>query len=163
MGANRVIVKRTSDLNVIREIAFNSGIIDDLLEDGQTIKDCNFDTDYDCHLEIRLDDGELIGVYILRPKTKTVIDMHPMILPEHRSYSSKSMKEVFKWILANCNKSVHKVIAQFPSKSKHITRFAMQNGFTREGVNRLSFMKNNVLIDQVIVGITRQEIMEALQ
>lgn len=158
-----MIVNRTRDLNAIRSVAFHPDLIDDLLEDGQGIRDCSFDAEYDSHLEIRLDNGELIGVYLLQPKSKTVIDMHPMILPEYRNHSKESMNHVFKWILDNCSKHVHKVVAQFPSKSKHIERFAIQSGFKKEGVNRLSFMKNNRLIDQTMVGITMQEIMEALQ
>ena len=37
-----LIVERTRDLELIRRVAFNEKIIVDLLEDGETIKDCDF-------------------------------------------------------------------------------------------------------------------------
>lgn len=152
--------ERTYDLKIIESVAFNKEIIGDLLEDGQTINDCGFDTEYDCYLTVKLKD-ELIAIYILKPKSLTVLDIHPMVIPEYRKrYCNKSLRCVFKWILDNC--TVQKVVAQFPSTSKNIERFAVHNGFKKEGINRLSFMKNGELIDQVMVGITRKEIEEVL-
>ncbi len=157
-----LIVKRTHDLTVISEVAFHPEIICDLLEDGQTISDCGFDTNKDCYLSVK-DNDELIAIYILKPKSKTVVDIHPMVIPEHRNHGNKTMRSVFEWMLNNCNKSVKKIIAQFPSKSKNIERFAIHNGFKIEGVNRLSFMQNNKLLDQTMVGITRNEIVGLLK
>lgn len=157
-----LIVKRTHDLSVISDVAFHPEIICDLLEDGQTIADCGFDTNKDCYLSVT-NKGILIAVYSLKPLTKTTIEIHPMVIPEYRKHGNESIRSVFEWILNNCNKSVKKVTAQFPSKSKNIERFAIHNGFKIEGVNRLSFMKNNKLVDQTMVGITRVEIKEVLE
>lgn len=156
-------IERTHDLNLIKEAAFNEKIIVDLLEDGQTKDDCEFDVFSDCYLAVKLLSGELVGVYILKPISKTVVDIHPMILPRYRKgYCNKSLKCVFKWFLENCTDSVKKIVAQFPVTSKNIERFAIQNGFKKEGVNRLSFMKNGELVDQTMIGITRKEIEEVL-
>ena len=157
-----MIVERTNDIELISSVAFMPEMVNDMLEDGQSIKDCDFDTDYDCYLSVK-NKEDVIAVYILKPLSKTVIDMHPMVIPKKRRYSNESIKSVFAWILNNCSESVNKVVAQFPSTRKNIERFAVHNGFKKEGVNRLSFMKNNELIDQTMVGITRLEMMELLR
>lgn len=157
-----MIAERTKDLQLIRSAAFNKKIIIDLLEDGETIKDCDFNVEEDCFLSVTLKD-KLIAIYILKPKSNTVLDIHPMVIPEHRNHGNKSMMCVFEWIINNCARTMQKVVAEFPSKSKNIERFAIHNGFKKEGVNRLSFMKNGELLDQTIVGITRKEIEEVLK
>ena len=162
MGVNRMIAERTHDIKLISSVALHPDMVNDMLEDGQSIADCSFNTDNDCYLSVK-DREEVIAVYILKPLSKTVIDIHPMVIPAKRRYGNESIKSVFDWILSNCSKSVNKVVAQFPSTRKNIERFAMCNGFTKEGINRLSFMKNNELIDQTMVGITREEITELLR
>ena len=157
-----MIAERTHDIEIISSVAFDPKMISELIEDGQTIKDCGFDTDQDCYLSVKNKD-ELIAIYIIKPLSKTVVDMHPMVIHEHRMHGNKSMTAVFKWLLANCNKSIKKVTAKFPSNSKNIERFALHNGFKIEGINRLSFMKNGQLLDQTMVGITFDEIEEHLK
>jgi len=156
-----MIVERTFDIDKIKYIALNPELIGDLLESNCSIDDCGFDAEYDCYLAIKKDD-ELIGLYILKPISKTVLDLHPMILPKYRKYSLKSMKSVFNWILNHCNDSVKKVVAQFPATEKNIKSFAIKCGFKEEGVNRLSFLKDKKLVDQIMVGITLDEIKEAV-
>lgn len=157
-----VNIERTYDISLISSVAFHPDIVKDLLEDNQIVDDCKFDTDKDCYLSVTIK-SDLIGVYVLKPLSKTVLELHPMVIPKFRSKASKGIKCVFKWLLKNCDESVQKVTAQFPLKSKNIERFALHNGFRVEGVNRASFMRNNELLDQTMVGITRAEITEVIK
>jgi len=153
-----MIVERVFDIDLISYVVNSS--LNELLQDGQTEKDCFFDVENDCYLSVV--DGDLLGVYQLVPHSLSVIDLHPIMLPVHRSKSSKTIKAVFEWILNNCSEKINKVIAQFPSSRKHIELFAIKNGFKKEGVNRGSFLKGGEYLDQTMIGITRQEMKEAI-
>ena len=50
-----------------------------------------------------------------------------------------------------------------PSSGQIKPCVAIHNGFKIEGVNRLSFMQKNKLLDQTMVGITRNEIVGLLR
>ncbi|MCP4323352.1 MAG: DUF2824 family protein [Alteromonadales bacterium] len=153
-----MIIERTYDKKIIGDVVSDS--LNDLLQDGETEGDCYFDVERDCYLALY--DDNLIGVYQLRPINRTVIDLHPIMLRKHRDRSNESIKEVFKWIVDNCAKTVNKVIAQFPSNRIHIEKFALRAGFKKEGINRESFLLNGKYLDQTMVGITMNEIKEAL-
>jgi hypothetical protein len=162
MEVNWMIVERTFDEKLIASIAMNPAMLGDMLEDGQKAEECSFDAITACYLSVR-DKEEVIAIYKLKQLSNTVIDMHPMVLPEKRRYGNETIRGVFEWILNNCNKSIAKVVAQFPEGRKNIERFAIHNGFTKEGINRLSFRENNKLINQIMVGITRPEMAEVLK
>jgi len=50
-----------------------------------------------------------------------------------------------------------KLTGQVPGYNKKAIRFGGRLGFKHEGINRKSFMKNNILYDQYIMGLTRED------
>ena len=56
-----------------------------------------------------------------------------------------------------------KVIAQVPFLYPNVKDFCLKNGFVVEGINRLSHQKDGVIVDQWLLGITRDEIEEGLK
>lgn len=50
-----------------------------------------------------------------------------------------------------------KIVAQIPDSSPVTQRTAEAIGFSREGINRKSFLKDGVLHDQVYFGMTRKK------
>lgn len=156
-----MIIERTFNIDEIESVAFNPAILNEVLESNCSIDDCDLNEVRDCFLAVRLG-GVLIGIYIIKSITKTVLDLHPMILKEHRKYGLESLRLVLKWIVDNCAKSIQKITAQFPSTRKEIGLFALKAGFKKEGVNRCSFLEGEKLVDQVMVGITKEEIKEVL-
>ena len=154
-----LIIERTYSTKLI-EKAVND-CLDDLLQDNEEKKDCYFDVENDCYLSVS-EKGELIGVYQLKAVSRTVLDLHPIMLKKYRSKSNKAILKVFDWVINNCSKTVNKIIAQFPSDRINIEKFALRAGFKKEGINRESFLFNGKYLDQTMVGITVKEINEVL-
>ena len=55
-------------------------------------------------------------------------------------------------------KNIHRIQALTFEENKPSKRVLEKNGFTKEGINRMSYKKNNEIHDQYILGITKTEI-----
>lgn len=150
------MIERTFDEQYIKSIAFNKEIIGDMLQDCESLEDCGIDLQNNCYL--RYND---FGLFILKPVTNTVLDIHPVFLKGKRAEAIKAMYLALNWIFENCHKNLNKVIAQFPSYRKEIKLYALKCGFKVEGINRKSFLKDGKYLDQIMVGITRGEACQA--
>lgn len=102
---------------------------------------------------------DLAGCYNFHRENGSTLQIHIQILPEHRrDVASKSMKPMWEWFLSNVNPDFKKINCKIPAIYPNVKIFAMQCGFKKEGVNRLSYTKNGVIYDQTYLGITRNEV-----
>ena len=155
MGACLMKCERTFDNELIKSIV--STMWNCVCEDGHHLDDFNADVEANCWVKM----GDY-GLYNLHPHNSSTLEIHAFILPEFRKeQSALSGQAILKWIANEAPKQYQKVIAQVPFLYPNVRDFCFSNGFQLEGVNRLSHKKNNVLVDQWLLGITRNEI-EAL-
>ena len=72
----------------------------------------------------------------------------------------KAAREMWKWFLSgtNINKDFVKVTTSVPVIWPRVKKFSEINGFREEGLNRMSYKKNGIIMDQWMLGITTQEI-----
>jgi len=127
---------------------------DCVCEDGHSLKDFDPKPDENCWLSIAD-----IGMYNLHPHNSTTLERHAFILPAKRKENAMlTGKEILKWILENAPEQYQKIIAQVPSIYPNVKDFCIKNGFQVEGINRLSHKKNGEIVDQWLLGITREEI-----
>ena len=106
-------------------------------------------------------ESELIGLFRFHVMNGVTLQMHIHILPEHRGkYAMKAAREMWKWFLsgANINKDFVKVTTSVPVIWPRVKKFSEINGFREEGLNRMSYKKNGIIMDQWMLGITTQEI-----
>lgn len=158
-----ISVERTYDERAIIEIMANPEMVKTIAEDGFDIDGYKPDVKGTCWLMIKAGE-EVIGVYSLEPKNSVTLEIHPQVLPEHRSrYANESLMGVYRWILEEAPKNYQKVMSMVPVIHKNVRRFAEMHGFKMEGVNRKSYLKGGEIIDQWLFGITRTEIQEALK
>jgi len=102
---------------------------------------------------------EPIGCYNLHKLNNVTWQIHAFILPEYRSRAKESGRAILKWAIDNLE--FKKIQAIIPALYPNVYHFTLHQGFTDEGLSRLSYMKNKQLHDQHYLGITREEI-EAL-
>lgn len=154
-------VRREFSREVIKKVLRYEGIFDAISEDGQ--EDVGeIDVSGDCFLTLTVNDG-VVGVYALRPMSRVELDIHAHIMPPYRKMHAKPLtRMVYQWILDNAPQ-YQKVTAQIPEMFPNVVAFAEFNGMTREGVNRLSWLKGEKLHDQIRLGITRDEMISFLE
>jgi len=121
---------------------------------------------YDCSSkkDIRKEVGDigiycndvLIGVATARPDTPYAVNFHPVILPEHRKYARAAMTACLDLLF----KRSIKVNVRIPETEIRLIKFALAFGFTEEGFERGSVIKDGKIIGRVILGMTREEFYE---
>jgi RimJ/RimL family protein N-acetyltransferase len=102
------------------------------------------------------DEGELLGMFLSHPHNSVTYESHTCLLPN--AYGARAVKAahaymewMFKW--TGCQK----LITNVPEYNKLALRFARKVGGVLEGCNRQSFLKDGVLMDQYVLGITKGE------
>ena len=148
---------RTFDTELIKSIITRDDIWSTVAEDGRKKEDYAPNVTDECWLLMTSND-DVVGLYNLHAHNAVTIEIHAHVLPEHRNEHSKETgHEALQWIYSN-SPEYKKVVAQIPVIYENVKRFTCGFGFKVEGVNRLSYLKNGAIVDQYLLGITRDEI-----
>lgn len=143
---------RVYDVGVINSILTHPSIADQLCDDhtvGAKVQDAESLEWIGVHK-----DGACHGVFLLIPQNTVTVDIHTALLPSVRG---KQSKQAGKLLLDLIFSRYFKAVTSVPSNNRVAAWFAGSLGFKHEGVNRQSFLKNGVLLDQVLMGMTREE------
>ncbi|WP_288384601.1 DUF2824 family protein [uncultured Acinetobacter sp.] len=100
------------------------------------------------------DNGQLHGLYALVPQNGTTAEIHTCLLPHFRG---KKAFDAGRLLLDHLFSKYQKAISYVPEYNRKAKLYAQVLGFTVEGINRSSYLKNNRLIDQFLVGLTKEE------
>lgn len=96
------------------------------------------------------------SVFVLTPRNGICYEGHVNILPPGRGRQAvKAEKRVIGWMFANT--SCAKILGFTPAAYRHVILFHQLCGMKREGCSRKSFMKNGILYDEIITGITKED------
>ena len=156
-----MIVSRIYDSDVITAIATAPEIWETIAEDGQDPSKYKPDLAINCWL--LMTDDTVLGLYQFKRLNGVTAEIHPMIFKEFRSeFARESCIGALRWMYENAS-WCKKITAMIPVIYKHVKRFALSMGFKQEGINRMSYQKNSILIDQTLLGITRDEIAEVIK
>jgi RimJ/RimL family protein N-acetyltransferase len=105
-------------------------------------------------LEVVGDEG--LGMYLIHPHNCVTYEIHTCLLPTAWGDKAKqAAKLVLNWIFQNT--PCMKVITHVPETNALALRYAKRAGMVVEGNNRKSFLKNGQLLDQIQLGITKEE------
>lgn len=143
---------RIYDVDLINSVLMHPSIADHLCDDnsvGAQIQECE-------SLEwIGAYSGDVFhGFFLLIQQNSVTVDIHTALLPTARGKQSKQAGELLLNLIFS---RYFKAVTSVPSNNRVAAWFAGSLGFKHEGVNRRSFLKNGVLLDQVLMGITREE------
>lgn len=155
-----LIIKIVEDIETIKSIMLADEIWKTISEDEirkeEYIPDLNNDLWVGAFV-----DNECIGLFRFHSVTGVALQLHVQILLKHRKeYSMKAMAKVWEWFEEGIEKNFIKVIVSIPAIYPNVYKFALVNGFIDEGINRMSIKKNGQVVDQWLLGITREEIGE---
>jgi len=143
---------RIYDVDLINSVLMHPSIADHLCDDnsvGAKVQDAESLEWIGVHK-----DGACHGVFLLIPQNAVTVDIHTALLPDVRG---KQSKQAGKLLLDLIFSRYFKAVTSVPSNNRVAAWFAGSLGFKHEGVNRQSFLKNGVLLDQVLMGMTREE------
>ena len=149
-----MIAERTYEVSLIRDILMEPEIHARITDDSHAQLD--IDVDAESWVKMVVDD-EIIGVYCLHPLNRWTLQIHAHVLAQYRDkHALDTGKAILKWFLEHTD--YLKIVAEIPVCFPDVLKFTQKFGFKVEGCNRQSLMKDNKLIDQVWLGITRDEV-----
>lgn len=150
------------DINIIRGVMMHEDILPTIIDDTWNGLVYNPDIAKDIFLGCIIDD-KLIGLYRLHWINGVTLQGHAHILKQFRNkYSQKSCHEIMKWVVEKIHRC-KKVACFVPSVYPNVKQFLADCGFTLEGTIRNSFMLDDQLYDQWVMGITRDEMQEIIK
>ena len=157
MGRNMIKATRTHDHDLIKSIMTSRGLWETVAEDGHLPADFTCDTESECWLLMTSGD-DVVGLYNIHGINAITCEIHAQVIPKHREkHSYDTGKAALAWIF-NEAPEYKKVIAQIPVVFENVKNFTCQFGFQVEGTNRLSYLKDGAIVDQWLLGMTRDEI-----
>lgn len=104
-----------------------------------------------------IDDESVIGIFIINMHSSVCWELHQGFLPKVRGKQAIQAALEFRewiWKYSNCNRLIGNII----KSNKAAIWFAKRCGMTVFGINEKSFMRNGIIQDQVMVGVTRPEV-----
>ena len=148
-------VERTFDYDLIMSVVSKPEFTA-VFEDGLSLD--NYRPDTKSAWILVTDNNDIIALTRFKPLNAITVEAHPRVLKEHRSkYNKLSMIETYKWILAFASQ-YKKINAEIPVIYPHLKRYIFSIGFSLEGVNRKSHLKNGKIVDKWVFGITQEEL-----
>lgn len=149
-----MILTRTRDMELVGHIVSHPAIWPHITDDATAEFSPIIDSDA-AHWML-VDDGEPAGLFMVHAHNSVCYEMHTCLLPRTWGAQAKVAAQLLlKWAFEDTD--CQKMITAVPAYNRAALRFAKAGGMMQEGVNRASFMKNGVLIDQIMLGITKQE------
>lgn len=147
-------VERTHDMALVASIMGHPSIFRHIAEDGidepEPVDHPGF---YWMQAKIA---GKVAGLFLVHANSSVCYEMHTMILPEFRgAQASCAAQALLTWAFTTT--PCRKMVTRIPDYNRAALRFAEANGMRQEGVNRASYLKDGLLIDQIMLGITKQE------
>jgi len=98
------------------------------------------------------DEGEKMGCFFIHPWNSICFEIHSLILPEFRGKKLMGcVEEGIKWMKKNTN--CRKLVTHVPTFNRKAYAFAVRCGFSIEGTNKSSFLRDGKLYDQYLFGL----------
>ncbi len=96
------------------------------------------------------------GVFLVHPINSYCFEMHTCLTPAlWGAPAVQAAKLLGDWIFSST--ACRKLITNVPACNRMALRFAKAGGMQQEGVNRASFMRGGVMLDQIVLGIKKEE------
>lgn len=101
--------------------------------------------------------GDVVGMWVFVPQNAVCWEVHTCMLPaaygEAAAIAAKQMAE-WIWSYTPCRR----IITNVPVNNRLALRFAKAAGMVEFGRNERSFLKNGALVDQIMLGLTKEEV-----
>lgn len=152
-----ITLQPLNDLDLINRVILDAAVNDDISDDAsKNHKIQQLPHAFEC-LGIYHDE-EIKGLFMLVPQNAVTAEIHTCLL-----LRGKEAFQAGQLLLDYLFSNYQKAISYTPSTNKKALFYALRLGFKKEGVLTQSFLKNGVLVDQVVVGLTKGEYLCQLQ
>lgn len=145
------MIKQTKNYEMIRDMLFNDKELYDRISDDYTDAE-NWQPDKSIWIGYYEND-ECLALLSASDENAIVLNIHLHIPEKNRGKDSfKIGNGLVKFIEKHCDKRFVKINVKVPVIFKDSIRFSEKLGFLKEGVDRMSYIKNGKIIDRIMFG-----------
>lgn len=146
-------LKPINNIDQINEIMLNLSVVDDISDDYS--KGCTLHKLPENYEFMAIYESEqLHGFYAIVPLNAVTAEIHTCLLPTIRG---KKAILAGALLLDYLFSRYEKAISWIPEINKKAVWYAIRLGFEVEGISKKSFLKDSILINQKLVGLTKEE------
>lgn len=151
-----VRISRCYDTELIRETIAHPKLYQHLSDDGcPDAEDFTVKLVDSMYYMAACDGDRYLGLFLLHPHNYVCYEVHTCLLPEAWGGTAiECGKAVVRWVFDNT--PCQRLITNVPKCNRLALRLARNAGMSEFGVNEKSFMKNGVLHDQIMLGISKE-------
>lgn len=146
--------KRLDNYELIRQTMTNPKIYRWLVDDNCPAREAYtpIESDLIWYVGVYKEDTYL-GLWMFTPQNSVCWEVHTCLLPAAWGESAQAGKEMVDWLWANT--PCQRIITNVPVFNKLALILARNCGFIEFGRNIKSFLRNSVLHDQVLLGLSK--------
>jgi RimJ/RimL family protein N-acetyltransferase len=150
--------ERTHDLALIRRVMTDPSVYARISDDGCPDAPQFEAADNPALWYVAVHDGsdELLGLFLFVPQNAVCWEVHTALLPlAYGPRAARAGSGVISWVWANT--PCRRLMTNVPAYNRLALRYAERAGLTQFGLNPGSYLKNGVLFDQILLGVSRPE------
>lgn len=153
------MIERTNDMDLVTRVMTDPCVYPYVTDDGspnpEEFEPVESDLIY--YLLVLDYSKNVLGLFLVHPQNSIMYEIHTCLLRSCRGLmADEAARLVLQWIFNNT--PCQKLITHVPAYNKPALDYAKRSGFTVEGNNSHSFLKNGKLHDQVCLGIKGPEL-----
>ena len=96
------------------------------------------------------------GLFMGEPRNSITYEVHTMLLPHARGKAADIARGAIRWIFDNTE--CRRIITSVPKYNRLAERLAIKCNMELIGTNRNSFLKDGILHDQLLFGISEEHV-----
>jgi len=147
-------IEQTKDIGLIIDVVTHPSIWPNVSDDS--IESEDYSPTIEGLIWLKVFDDNLLGIYMIQRHNFINYEIHTCMLPNSWGEKAKQASRlVLDWIFANTE--CIKLVTHVPEDNPLALRYAKKAGLIVEGNNRKSIMKKGRLLDQIQLGITKEE------
>lgn len=145
----------TRDMQLVKEIFTHPKVYPYITDDGSAPAAEFIPLDHPAILYLLCMDGEeLLGLWMFVRSNAVTVEVHTCLLPGHGFRRARTAaREAAEWIWANTD--AMRIVTTVPAFNRAARWFAEAAGMTQYGLNPQSFLKDGILHDQALLGLSR--------
>lgn len=150
-----ITAQPTEDLTLVRSVITHPQIWDHVSDDYSGQPESFVPAAQALYLAM-YDDSELLGVFLVHPHNTVCWEVHTCLLPNAWGPRARvAAQSAIAWMWQHT--AARRLITNVPVTNRLALRFARQSGFTEFGRNPDSFQKDQILHEQVLLGISKDK------
>ncbi len=150
-----ITFERSFDYDALRTIVTHPMIYDHISDDGSPdVEDFELIKSQLAWYVMTWDDDELLGCFTFIPQNAVCFEVHTCLLPSAwGDRAAEAAAGVVQWMFANS--PALRIVTNVPEDNRLALRFAKAAGLAMYGVNTDSYLKRGVLMNQILLGVSK--------